>query len=112
MLTGVKMAGFAHRLGFEIKIFQIFYLPQNFTLHLIFYPVFSLKNPAVPGCSAQILPPFRLQCPPLLAIFKSSDGDAVRPVEKLTDGHYSRRRIDRELSCYIGPGTLALVYDN
>ena len=43
---------------------------------------------------------------------KSSDGDAVRPVEKLTDGHYPRRRIDKELSYYIGPGTLALVYDN
>jgi hypothetical protein len=37
---------------------------------------------------------------------KSSDGDAARPVEKLTDGHYSRRRIDKELSYYIGPGTL------
>jgi hypothetical protein len=43
---------------------------------------------------------------------KSSDGDAVRPVEKLTDGHYSRRRIDKELSYNIGPGTLALVHDN
>jgi hypothetical protein len=60
LLTGVKMAGFTHRLGFEIKISQIFYFPQNFTLYLIFYPVFSLKNPAVPGCSTQILPPFRL----------------------------------------------------
>ena len=30
----------------------------------------------------------------------SSDGDAVRPVEKLTDGHYSRRRVDRALGSY------------
>ena len=42
---------------------------------------------------------------------KSSDGDAIRPIEKLTAGSYSRRRIDRELSYYIGPGTLALVHD-
>ena len=69
LLTGVKMAGFTHRPGFEIKIFQIFYFPQNFTLYLLFYPVFSLQNPAVPGCSTQILPPFRLQYPPLPAIF-------------------------------------------
>jgi hypothetical protein len=60
LLTGVKMAGFTHRPGFEIKIFQNKYFPQNVTLFLIFSPVFSLKNPAVPGCSAQILPPFRL----------------------------------------------------
>jgi hypothetical protein len=53
LLTGVKMAGFTHRPGFEIKIFQIFYFPQNFTLYLLFYPVFSLQNPAVPGCSTQ-----------------------------------------------------------
>ena len=42
---------------------------------------------------------------------RSSDGDAIRPLEKLTAGSYSRRRIDRELSYYIGPGTLALVHD-
>ena len=42
----------------------------------------------------------------------SSDGDAPRPLERLTGGHYSRRRIDRELGYYIGPGTLALVHDN
>ena len=30
-LTGVKMAGFTHRPGFKIKIFQFFYFPQNFT---------------------------------------------------------------------------------
>ena len=61
LLTGVKMAGFTHRPGFEINIFQIFYFPQtNFTLHLIFCPVFSLQNPVVSGCSTQILPPFRL----------------------------------------------------
>ena len=59
-LTGVKMAGFTHRPGFKIKIFQIFYFPQNFTLYFLFYPVFSLKKPAVPGCSTQILHPFRL----------------------------------------------------
>jgi hypothetical protein len=41
----------------------------------------------------------------------SSDGDAVRPIEKMTAGAYSRRRVDRELSYYLGPGTLALVYD-
>ena len=69
LLTGVNMAGFTHRPGFEIKIFQIFYFPQNFTLYLLFYPVFSLQTPAVPGCSTQILPPFRLQYPPLPAIF-------------------------------------------
>ena len=68
-ITGVKMAGFTHRPGFEIKIFQFFYFPQNFTLYLLFYPVFSLQNPAVPGCSTQILPLFRLQYPPLPAIF-------------------------------------------
>ena len=49
LLKGVEMAGFAHRPGFKIKFFQIFYFPQNFTLYLIFYPVFSLQNPAVPG---------------------------------------------------------------
>ena len=37
---------------------------------------------------------------------------APRPLERLTGGHYSRRRIDRELGYYIGPGTLALVHDN
>jgi hypothetical protein len=42
---------------------------------------------------------------------KSSDGDAARPIENMTDGHYSRRRVDRELSYYLGPGTLAMVYD-
>ena len=42
---------------------------------------------------------------------KSSDGDAIRPIEKMTAGHYSRRRVDRELSYYLGPGTLALVHD-
>ena len=41
----------------------------------------------------------------------SSDGDAIRPIEKMTAGSYSRRRVDRELSYYLGPGTLALVYD-
>jgi hypothetical protein len=69
LLTGVEMAGFTHRPGFEIKIFQIFCFPQNVTLYLLFYPVLSLHNPAVPGCSTQILPPFRLKYPPLLAIF-------------------------------------------
>lgn len=49
LLTGVEMAGFTHRPGFKIKFFQIFYFPQNFTLYLLFYPVFSLQNPAVPG---------------------------------------------------------------
>jgi hypothetical protein len=43
LLTGVEMAGFTHRPGFEIKIFQIFYFPQNFTLYLLFYPVFSAR---------------------------------------------------------------------
>jgi hypothetical protein len=42
----------------------------------------------------------------------SSDGDAPRPLERFTGGHYSRRRVDRELGYYIGPGTLALVHDN
>ena len=42
----------------------------------------------------------------------SSDGDAPRPLERLTGGHYSRRKIDRELGYYLGPGTLALVHDN
>jgi hypothetical protein len=62
LLAGVKMAGFTHRPGFEIKIFQIIYFPQNSTLYLLFYPVFSFQNPAVPGCSihTQVLPPFRL----------------------------------------------------
>ena len=54
LLTGVEMAGFAHRPGFEIKIFQKQYFPQNFTLYLLFYPVFSLQNPAVPGCSNRL----------------------------------------------------------
>jgi len=63
-LTGVKMAGFTHRPGFKIKIFQIFYFPQNFTLYLIFtrYSVFkNLQYPAaVPtfyirfGCSTRL----------------------------------------------------------
>jgi hypothetical protein len=53
LLKGVEIAGFAPRPGFTIKPFQIFYFPQNFTLHLLFCPVFSLQNPAVPG----------LQCP-------------------------------------------------
>jgi hypothetical protein len=42
---------------------------------------------------------------------RSSDGDAARPLEQLTSGSYSRRRIDRELSCCVGPGTLAIVHD-
>ena len=42
----------------------------------------------------------------------SSDGDAPRPLERLTGGRYSRRRIDKELGYYLGPGTLALVHDN
>ena len=42
----------------------------------------------------------------------SSDGDAPRPLERFTGGRYSRRRIDRELGYYLGPGTLALVHDN
>ena len=51
LLIGVEMAGFTHRRpGFEIKIFQIFYFPQNFTLYLLFYPVFSLQKP----CSARL----------------------------------------------------------
>jgi hypothetical protein len=59
-LTGVKMAGFTHRPGFKIKIFQKQISPQNFTLYLLFYPVFSLQKPVVLGCSTQILHPFRL----------------------------------------------------
>jgi hypothetical protein len=50
LLTGVKMAGFTNRPGFEIKTFQKIYFPQNFTPYFIFYPAFSLQNPAVPGC--------------------------------------------------------------
>jgi hypothetical protein len=69
LLTGVKMAGFTRGPGFEIKIFQKNYFPQNFTLYLIFYPVFSLQNPAVPGCSTQILPPFRLVVPAFTGYF-------------------------------------------
>jgi hypothetical protein len=42
----------------------------------------------------------------------SSDGDAPRPLERLTGGRYSRRRVDKELGYYLGPGTLALVHDN
>jgi hypothetical protein len=44
----------------KIKIFQMFCFAQNVTLYLLFYPVFSLQNPVVPGCSTQVLPPFRL----------------------------------------------------
>jgi hypothetical protein len=67
LLTGVGIAGFTHRPGFTITIkpFQMFYFPQNFTLYLLLYPVFSLQKPcstrlAVPrfyphfGCSARL----------------------------------------------------------
>ena len=38
------------------------------------------------------------------------DGDQARPLEKLMMGAYSRRQIDRELSYFELPGTVALVH--
>lgn len=43
---------------------------------------------------------------------RNPEGDYSRPLEELSRGRYSRRQIDRELSYYISPGTLALVHDN
>ena len=40
-----------------------------------------------------------------------ADGDQARPLERVTDGAYSRRQIDRELSYFIQPGTPVLVHD-
>jgi hypothetical protein len=45
LLTGVNMAGFTHRPGFEIKIFQNFYFPQKISLYLLFYPVIASLKP-------------------------------------------------------------------
>lgn len=39
------------------------------------------------------------------------DGDRARPLELFTDGQYSRRQIDRELSYYVPVGTPCLVHD-
>jgi hypothetical protein len=40
-----------------------------------------------------------------------ADGDQARPLERVTDGAYSRRQIDRELSYFLQPGTPVLVHD-
>ena len=40
-----------------------------------------------------------------------ADGDQARSLERVTDGAYSRRRIDPELSCFLQPGTPVLVHD-
>ena len=53
LLTGVKMAGFTHRPGFEIKIFQIFYFFTKF------YPVFAF----LPGIQSSKPCSTRLQYP-------------------------------------------------
>jgi len=45
LLTGVNMAGFTHRPGFEIKIFQKNYFSQKIPLYLLFYPVIASLKP-------------------------------------------------------------------
>jgi hypothetical protein len=35
----------SHRPGFETKIFQFFYFPQNYPLYLLFYPVIASLKP-------------------------------------------------------------------
>jgi len=39
------MAGFTHRPGFEIKIFQKNYFSQKIPLYLLFYPVIASLKP-------------------------------------------------------------------
>jgi len=39
------------------------------------------------------------------------DGDRARPLELFTDGQYSRKQINRELSYYVPVGTPCLVHD-
>jgi hypothetical protein len=48
LLRGVNMAGFTHRPGFEIKIFQKKYFPQKIPLHLLFNPVIASLKPQCP----------------------------------------------------------------
>jgi hypothetical protein len=59
LLTGVNMARFTHRPGFEIKIFQKNYFPQKIPLHLLFYPVigYRLFKAVAPPCSAPFVVP-------------------------------------------------------
>jgi hypothetical protein len=45
LLTRVNIAGFTHRPGFEIKIFQHFFFSQKFSLYLLFYPVSTSLKP-------------------------------------------------------------------
>ena len=41
----------------------------------------------------------------------SPDGDSARPLELLTMGYVSRSAINRQLSCYVMPGTIVFVHD-
>ena len=50
--------------------------------------------------------------PPASADFAiSTDGDQPRPIETFTDGTYSRRQCNRELTYYVPVGTPCLVHD-
>lgn len=49
---------------------------------------------------------------PLSKSIVSSDGDAIRPLEQITDGRVSRKECDRLLHYFITVGTPALVTDN
>jgi hypothetical protein len=48
---------------------------------------------------------------PTSAHIRAPDGDAIRPLEFLTNGMVSRAQIDRELDAYVTLGTLCLVHN-
>ena len=39
----------------------------------------------------------------------SKDGDAIRPIERISNGEYSRFRCNKELANYVMPGTVVRV---
>ena len=41
----------------------------------------------------------------------SVDGDSARPIEMITYGQHSRRTINRELACFVMPGSLVFVHN-
>ena len=39
----------------------------------------------------------------------SKDGDAIRPIERISNGEYSRLRCNKDLANYVMPGTVVRV---